>query len=151
MQVAVIEFARDVCDFKKANSTEFNKKTPHPVISLLEEQKKIKIKGGTMRLGAYRCELKPGTKSYKAYGKEVIWERHRHRYEFNNKYKKVFVKKGMIISGISPSKNLVEIMEIKEHPWFAACQFHPEFKSKPDRAHPLFRDFVKASLRGLQL
>ena len=147
MQTAVIEFARNVCGMTGANSTEFNKKTPYPVISLLEEQKKIKNKGGTMRLGAYGCQIKKGTKSFSAYKKENISERHRHRYEFNNKYRKIMQSKGLIFSGINPQKNLVEIIELKDHPWFVACQFHPEFQSKPDKAHPLFREFVKASLK----
>jgi len=146
MQTAVIEFARNVCGLKGANSTEFNRRTLYPIISLLEEQKKIKIKGGTMRLGAYRCRLKKETKSFASYKKEIINERHRHRYEFNNKYKKTMEKKGLVFAGIHPKKNLVEIVELRDHPWFVACQFHPEFKSKPDKAHPLFRAFVNASL-----
>lgn len=148
MQIAVIEFARNVCNFKKANSTEFNSKTRYPVISLLEEQKGIKTKGATMRLGKYPCRLKKGTKSNKAYKKKLISERHRHRYEFNNKYKNALEKKGLIPAGIYPDNNLVEIVELSSHPWYVACQFHPEFKSKPDSAHPLFRHFVKSSLRG---
>lgn len=147
MQVVVIEFARNVCDLKNANSTEFNKKTPYPVIYLLKNQRGVKDMGGTMRLGAYQCKLKKGTKSYTAYKKEKISERHRHRYEFNSKYKELMRKNGLIVSGINPDKDLVEIVELKNHPWFVACQFHPEFKSKPDKPHPLFRDFIKASLR----
>ena len=146
MQIAVIEFARGVCKFSRANSTEFNKKTNYPVISLLEEQKKIKDMGATMRLGAYECKLKKGTKAYNAYKKEKISERHRHRYEFNNKYKENMEKKGMVFSGFYPKGNLVEIIELKNHSWFLACQFHPEFKSKPEKAHPLFRDFIAASI-----
>lgn len=146
MQLAAIEFSRNVCGQKNANSTEFNKNTKYPVISLLEEQKRIKIKGATMRLGAYNCLIKKGTTAYRAYKKEKIVERHRHRYEFNNDFKDEMQKKGMIFSGINPDRNLVEIIELKNHPWFVACQFHPEFKSKPDNAHPLFRDFIKASL-----
>lgn len=146
LQVAVIEFARNVCNLKKANSAEFNKKTPHPVINLLEGQKHIKDKGATMRLGNYKCDLIKGTKSYKAYKKDSVLERHRHRYEFNNKYKAIMKKKGLEFSGIYRKKNLVEIIELKNHPYFIACQFHPEFKSKPDKAHPLFREFIKASL-----
>ncbi len=146
MQTAVIEFARNVCGLKQANSTEFNKNTKYPVISLLEEQKKIKDKGATMRLGAYECKLKKGTKAFSAYKKDKIFERHRHRYEFNNKYRELMQKSGMVFSGLNPEQNLVEIIELKGHPWFVACQFHPEFKSKPDRAHPLFREFIKASL-----
>lgn len=148
MQTAVIEFARNVCGLTGANSTEFNKKTQYPIISLLGEQKKIKHKGGTMRLGAYGCRIQKGTKSFNAYKKENISERHRHRYEFNNKYRKIMESKGLIFSGINPQKNLVEIIELKDHPYFVACQFHPEFKSKPDKAHPLFREFVKGSLNN---
>jgi CTP synthase len=146
MQCAVIEFARDVCGLKEANSTEFKPKTKYPVISLLVEQKKVKDLGGTMRLGAYPCKIKKNTLALKVFGKTIIWERHRHRYEFNNKYRKLLEKKGMVLSGIYPKKNLVEIIELKNHPYFIAVQFHPEFKSKPDKAHPLFREFIKAAL-----
>jgi CTP synthase len=146
MQVASIEFARDVCRLSGANSTEFDKGAPHPVISLLEEQKHIKNLGASMRLGAYPCKLIKRSKSFQAYKKENISERHRHRYEFNNKYKKSFEARGVIFAGLNGSQDLVEIIEIKDHPWFVACQFHPEFKSKPDHVHPLFREFVKASL-----
>jgi len=146
MQTAVIEFARHVCGLRNANSTEFNKNTKYPVISLLEEQKKINDKGATMRLGAYECCLKKDSVAYRAYKKENICERHRHRYEFNNKYRDLMQKHGMLFSGVNPQKDLVEIIELKNHPWFVACQFHPEFKSKPDCAHPLFRDFIKASI-----
>ncbi len=146
MQCAVIEFARDVCGMNRANSTEFNKTTPFPVISLLEEQKRVKDLGGTMRLGSYPCTLKKSTRTHKAYGKELIHERHRHRYEFNNKYKVKMETNGLIVSGFSPNGRLVEIIELADHPWFIGCQFHPEFRSKPDQAHPLFRDFVKAAL-----
>jgi CTP synthase len=145
MQCAVIEFARNVCGLKGANSTEF-KKTKYPVISLLEEQEKVDDLGGTMRLGAYPCKIRNASLAAKVYGKNLISERHRHRYEFNNKFKKLFEQKGLIFSGIYPKKGLVEIIELKKHPYFIAVQFHPEFKSKPDRAHPLFRDFIKASL-----
>ena len=146
MQTAVIEFARGVCGFKKANSTEFDKNTKYPVISLLEEQKKVIHKGATMRLGAYECRIKKGSLAYKAYKKERVFERHRHRYEFNNHYRKVMEEKGLLFSGINPQKNLVEIIELKNHPWFVACQFHPEFKSKPEKAHPLFREFIRAGV-----
>lgn len=145
MQCAVIEFSRNICGLKEANSTEFKAKTRHPVISLLAEQRQIKNLGGTMRLGAYPCKIKKNTLAHKLYGKALIYERHRHRYEFNNKYKRLLEKEGMVFSGIYPNKNLVEIIELKHHPFFIAVQFHPEFKSKPDRAHPLFRDFIKAS------
>ncbi len=147
MQIAVIEFSRNVCGLHNANSTEFNKKVKHPVISLLEEQRKVSAKGATMRLGAYDCRLKKGTHAYRAYKKEKIQERHRHRYEFNNQYRRRMEKKGMVFSGVNPQKKLVEIIEIKGHPWFVACQFHPEFKSKPDNGHPLFKEFIKASLK----
>ncbi|MBU4457532.1 MAG: CTP synthase [Candidatus Omnitrophica bacterium] len=146
MQCAVIEFARNACGLKKANSTEFDKSTPAPVISLLEEQKRVKDMGATMRLGAYPCKLKKGTKSYEAYGREKISERHRHRYEFDIHYKRSMEKEGLVISGASPDLRLVEMIEVAGHPWFVACQFHPEFKSKPDDCHPLFRNFVRAAL-----
>lgn len=148
MQTAIIEFARNVCGLKKANSTEFDKNTPHPVICLLEEQRKVKMKGGTMRLGKFSCRLENKTKSIKAYKNRLIFERHRHRYEFNNSYRKIMKKNKMIFSGINPQKNLVEIIELNGYPWFVACQFHPEFKSKPERAHPLFREFIKAALKN---
>ncbi|PIQ85688.1 MAG: CTP synthetase [Candidatus Omnitrophica bacterium CG11_big_fil_rev_8_21_14_0_20_45_26] len=151
MQCAVIEFARSVAELKNANSTEFNKKTAHPVISLLEEQQDIKNLGGTMRLGAYDCRLKKGTHSFRAYRAEEISERHRHRYEFNYKYRETLEKHGLMVAGIHQSSTgpLVEIIELdgKLHPWFVAGQFHPEFKSKPDKPHPLFRDFVGNALR----
>jgi CTP synthase len=147
MQTAVIEFARNACGMKDANSTEFNKKTKHPVISLLEEQKHVKDMGATMRLGDYECALKKGTKAHSAYKNTKIHERHRHRYEFNNKYRAALEKKGMVFSGMYAKEDLVEIVELKDHPWFVACQFHPEFKSKPDKAHPLFSAFIKASIK----
>jgi CTP synthase len=147
MQCAVIEFARDVCGLAGANSTEF-KKTKHPVISLLAEQKKIKDLGGTMRLGAYPCKIKRNSLAFRVYAKTLISERHRHRYEFNNKYRRIMEKKGMVFSGIYTKKNLVEIIELKNHPYFIAVQFHPEFKSKPDCAHPLFREFIRAALKN---
>ncbi|MFH1453659.1 MAG: CTP synthase [Armatimonadota bacterium] len=145
MQWAVVEFARNVLKTKDANSTEADKNTKNPVISLLTEQKSITDMGGTMRLGAYTCKIKKGTSAYKAYKKEVIEERHRHRYEFNNFFKEKLEKAGLIISGINPKRNLVEIIEIKNHPWFTAVQFHPEFKSRPNKPHPLFKDFIKAA------
>ncbi|MCB9800506.1 MAG: CTP synthase [Candidatus Omnitrophica bacterium] len=146
MQCAAIEFARNVVGWKNANSTEFNKKTAYPVISLLEEQEKVEDLGGTMRLGAFECCLKKETKSYKAYKSDTVMERHRHRYEFNNKYRDDMRKAGLEFAGLSPNSRLVEIIEVVDHPWFVASQFHPEFKSKPDKAHPLFRDFVKHAL-----
>ncbi len=147
MQCAVIEFARNVCKMTGANTAEINPKAPYPVIHLMEDQKKVTEKGGTMRLGSYPCKLKNGTLSHKAYHRDQIQERHRHRYEFNNKYKVKMEQQGMVISGTSPNGRLVEIVEVTDHPWFVGCQFHPEFQSKPDRPHPLFRDFVKASLK----
>jgi CTP synthase len=146
MQCATIEYARNVCGLKNANSTEFNPDTPHPVIDMMVEQKKVTDKGGTMRLGAYPCRIKEGTKARQAYGQADIMERHRHRYEFNNKYIDQMAKQGFIISGMCPGRDLVEIIELKSHPWFMACQFHPEFQSTPTKPHPLFRDFVAAAL-----
>lgn len=146
MQVATIEFARNVCGLKGANSTEFDSATKHPVISLLEEQRGIENMGATMRLGAYACQLGKDSKSCQAYKKESTSERHRHRYEFNNKYRQTMEEKGLLVGGVYKEKDLVEIVEIKDHPWFVACQFHPEFKSKPERAHPLFRQFIKAAV-----
>lgn len=143
MQCAVIEFARNVAGLKGANSTEFNKKTPHPVISLLEEQETVKDMGGTMRLGALPCHIKKDTLAFEAYKTDLVMERHRHRYEFNNKYREAFGRLGLRLSGLSPGAKLVEIVELENHPWFVASQFHPEFKSRPDRPHPLFREFVR--------
>jgi CTP synthase len=135
-----------VCGLHDANSTEFDAATQNPVIGLLEEQKNIAGMGASMRLGAYPCKLLKSSVSYCAYKKENISERHRHRYEFNNKYKKIMEQKGLVFAGRNLQKDLVEVLEIKKHPWFVACQFHPEFKSKPDRCHPLFRDFIKSAL-----
>jgi CTP synthase len=146
MHCATIEFARNVCNLENANSTEFDNNTPDPVICLLEEQKNIDKMGGTMRLGAQQCRLASNTIAHKCYGQEVISERHRHRYEFNNKYRDVFENKGMICSGLTIDNELVEIIEMKDHPWFVAVQFHPEFKSKPTKPHPLFSNFIKATL-----
>jgi len=146
MQVATIEFSRNVAKLKGSNSTEFDKSAKNPVISLLEEQKEVKNIGASMRLGAYPCKISKKSLSYQAYKKENISERHRHRYEFNNRYKKVFIKKGVVFSGVNTQQGLVEIFELKNHPWFVACQFHPEFKSKPDRSHPLFKNFVAAAI-----
>ena len=145
LQCAVIEYSRNVLGIKKANSAEFVKNR-YSVIHIMDDQKKIKKKGGTMRLGAYPCVIKKGTKAKTAYKKEKILERHRHRYEVNNKYREDLEKNGMLISGTSPDGTLVEIIEVKEHPWFVGCQFHPELKSRATKAHPLFREFVKASL-----
>ena len=150
MQLAVVEFARNICGLKDANTTEINPKTKYPVIALMPEQK-IKIKdkdyGGSMRLGAYNCELIGGTLSRRAYKRKEISERHRHRYEFNNDFRTLLEKKGLIIAGINPEKNLVEIIELKNHPFFVATQFHPEFKSRPLNPHPLFLEFIKAGLK----
>ncbi len=146
MQCAVIEFARNVANLKNANSTEFNKKTPYPVISLLEEQEEVKELGGTMRLGAYPCDIKKNTLTYEAYRSDEISERHRHRYEFNNKYRDLLKEHGLQIAGTYQNGKLVEIVELENHPWFVAGQFHPEFQSKPDKPHPLFRAFVKKAL-----
>ncbi len=146
MQCAVIEFARNICGLNSANSTEFNMDTKFPVIDLMESQRAIKVKGGTMRLGAYGCNIKRGTKTYTAYSQTNLTERHRHRWEVNNRYRKRLEKNGMIISGVNNDLNLVEIIELKDHPWFLATQFHPELKSRVNRAHPLFRDFVKAAV-----
>ena len=142
MQVMVIEFARHVFHSQDANSTEFDRNTPYPVIDLLPEQRGINQKGGTMRLGTYPCYLVPGTKAAHAYGYEVTYERHRHRFEFNNAFRQPLEKAGMIASGLSPDGELVEIAELRNHPWMIACQFHPEFKSRLDCPHPLFVDFI---------
>ncbi|MCK9226224.1 MAG: CTP synthase [Syntrophorhabdaceae bacterium] len=160
MQLAVVEIGRHLAGCKDANSCEFNEKTPFPLIYLIEEfvdlenqlqmRDQYSDKGGTMRLGAYPCVLTPGSLTQKAYEKEIVQERHRHRYEFNMKYREQLEKAGMIVSGISPDGTLVEIIEMKGHPWFVGCQFHPEFKSKPFDPHPLFRDFIKASLKRRQ-
>ncbi|WP_457569298.1 CTP synthase [Desulfurobacterium sp.] len=146
MQCAVIEFARNVAGLEGAHSAEFNPETEYPVIDLMESQKGVEEKGGTMRLGAYPCVLKEGTKSFAAYGEKEISERHRHRYEFNNRFRKVLEDAGLTIAGTSPDNSLVEIVEIEKHPWFVGVQFHPEFKSRPWKPHPLFVDFVKASV-----
>ena len=149
LQCAVIDFARNVCGLNNANSTEFNKNTKYPVIDLMESQRAIKIKGGTMRLGAYDCEIKPGTKTYAAYRKKKISERHRHRYEVNNRFRNRLEKYGLIFSGINTDLGVVEAIEIKDHPWFVAGQFHPELKSRVNKAHPLFREFIRASKENI--
>jgi CTP synthase len=150
MQCAVIECARSISGMNKANSTEFAPRTPYPVIHLLAEQKKVKDKGGTMRLGAYDCKLKKDSLAYKAYKKPFIQERHRHRFELNNKYRDKLENAGLTITGEYQKKNLAEIVELKDHPWFVAVQFHPEFKSRPNRPHPLFNDFIKAAIKKNQ-
>ncbi len=146
MQISVIEFARNVCGLVDASSREFDELCPNPVIDLMADQKAIINKGGTLRLGNYRCKIVKGTLAYKDYKSDEILERHRHRYEFNNKYRELMENKGMVFSGVNPESNLVEIIELPEHPHFIACQFHPEFKSRPTKAHPLFDSFVKASI-----
>ena len=146
MQTAVIEFARNVLKYEDANSSEFNPDSQYPVIDLMPEQKDIDALGGTMRLGLYEAELLPGSHAEEAYAKKTIFERHRHRYEFNNEYSTSFEEKGMLFSGKNPHKNLVEIIEIPEHRWFVATQFHPELKSRPTDPHPLFKNFIKASM-----
>lgn len=146
LQCAVIEYARNVCGLKKANSAEFTKNNSFNVIHIMPEQIKVKIKGGSMRLGAYPCILKKKTLAYDAYRKPKISERHRHRYEVNNKFRDQLESKGMVFSGLSPDGQLVEMIEISDHPWFVGCQFHPELKSRATNAHPLFREFIKAAL-----
>jgi len=145
MQTATIEFARNVLKLEKAHSTEFNPDTPHPVIALLDEQKKVTAKGGTMRLGRQACQLTMGSHAARLYGAFIINERHRHRYEFNNEYHQSFVKAGFVFSGWSPDQKLAEVIELPGHPFFIACQFHPEFQSKPDQPHPLFKGFIAAA------
>jgi len=147
LQCAVVEFARNVVGLEGANSSEFDPETPHPVIDLLPEQKTVEDMGGTMRLGAYPCKITKDSYAYRAYGATDIEERHRHRYEVNSEYIEALVKAGLVLSGLSPDGRLVEIVEIKDHPWFVGTQFHPEFKSRPNRPQPLFRDFVGAALK----
>ena len=147
MQMAVVEYARNICSLAKANSSEFDSQTPYPVIDLLPEQRDVKDKGASMRLGAYPCVVSPDSFAFAAYGQKEISERHRHRYEFNNDYKKILTDKGLQITGASPDGRLAEIVEIKDHPWFLGCQFHPEFKSRPTKPHPLFSKFIEAALK----
>ena len=146
MQLSVIEFARNVCGIKEATSTEFDPTTTEPIIDLMADQKSVANMGGTLRLGNYNCKLKKNTLAYKDYGEENIKERHRHRYEFNNAYKEILEKNGMVISGINEEADLVEVVELPKHKHFIACQFHPEFKSRPTKPHPLFDSFIKASI-----
>ena len=146
MQVATIEFARNVCGFAGANSTEFDQETPYPVISLLEEQKEVTVKGATMRLGTWPTKIRENTLARQVYARGEISERHRHRYEFNMKYHDQMAEKGFVVSGTSPDETLVELIELRDHPWFLACQFHPEFQSKPNNPHPMFRGFIAACL-----
>lgn len=147
MQIAIIEFARHVLGMNGANSAEINPDTQFPVIDILPEQKEVTDMGGTMRLGQYPCTLNPESKSYELYGASMIYERHRHRYEVNNDYRNDLLSGGMIFAGTSPDNHIVEMVEIPNHPWFAACQFHPEFKSRPNKPHPLFRGFVTAAAK----
>ncbi|MGE4412633.1 MAG: CTP synthase, partial [Candidatus Caldatribacteriota bacterium] len=147
MQCALLELARNKLGLTGANSVEFDPDTPYPIFVLLENQKNINDKGGTMRLGNYNCHLTKGTLAYRIYQREVIQERHRHRYEFNNKFLSEFEQAGIIFSGMNLENNLVEIIELKEHPWFVGVQFHPEFKSRPNRPHPLFRSFIEAAIK----
>ena len=146
MQCAAIEFGRNAVGLDGAHSTEFDKDSPHPVICLLDEQKPITDKGGTMRLGAHPARLEPNSRAAACYQSEIISERHRHRYEFNNVYRQQFAAHGMLAAGESPDRLLVEVVEIPEHPWFVAVQYHPEFKSKPTKAHPLFAGFIAAAI-----
>ena len=145
MQMAVIEFARNVVGLDGANSSEFDTETKFSVIDLMPEQKEIEDMGGTMRLGLYPCKIRHATRIFEIYGEELIYERHRHRFEFNNEFRDMLEEKGLLISGVSPSERLVEIIEIPDHPWFIGVQFHPEFKSRPNRPHPIFKDFIRAS------
>ncbi|MGI6586270.1 MAG: CTP synthase [Lutisporaceae bacterium] len=146
MQVAVIEYARNVLGLEAAHSTELDENTPYGVIHLMPEQEDIDEKGGTMRLGLYPCKVAENTKAFEAYGEDLVFERHRHRYEFNNRFRDKMTAHGMLLSGLSPDERLVEIVELKDHPWYLGCQFHPEFKSRPQRPQPLFREFIKAAL-----
>jgi len=146
LQCAVIEFARTVCNLAKAHSSEFSPESPFPVIDLMEEQKRISHKGGTMRLGAYSADILPGSQAHRIYGTTTISERHRHRYEVNNQYLDILTRHGLVVGAVNPDMKLVEMIELPEHPWFVACQFHPELKSRINQAHPLFREFVRAAL-----
>jgi CTP synthase len=144
--VAIIEFARNVCGLDDSNSSEFAPECAHPVIALMESQHTVKDMGGTMRLGAYACRLARGSRAAEVYGVPEISERHRHRYEVSNGFRELFVEKGMRLSGLSPDGSLVEMVELPDHPYFIACQFHPELKSRPTRPHPLFASFVAAAV-----
>ena len=149
MQCSVIEYSRNVAKLNKANSTEFDKTTEYKVVDLMEEQKNIAGYGATMRLGSYPCKLLKGSLAEKLYGSEIINERHRHRYEFNNEYKKILEDNGLVISGTSPDGLLAEIIEIPKNDYFIACQFHPEFKSRPQKPHPLFRGLIEAIINKI--
>jgi len=152
MQMAVVEFARHVCGMEDAHSGEFSRTTAHPVIDLMAGQRGVVDKGGTMRLGSFPCRLTGrDSRAYAAYGTEEIAERHRHRYEFNNEFREALTAAGLTLAGLSPDGTLVEMVELKEHPWFVGVQFHPELKSRPNRAHPLFREFVAAAVKKASL
>lgn len=148
MQMAVIEFARHVAGFADANTTEVDTETTHPVIDIMADQVDVENKGGTLRLGVYPCKLAPGTKIYDIYADELVYERHRHRYEVNNEWREALAEAGLVLSGLSPDKKLVETMEVANHPWFIGVQSHPELKSRPNKPHPLFASFVKAALEN---
>ncbi len=150
MQLASVEFARNVLGLEGAHSAEIAPETNYPIIDLLPEQKDVEDLGGTLRLGLYPCKLSEDTLAYEAYQDEVVYERHRHRYEFNNEYRQQMEEKGFIFSGTSPDGRLIEIVELKDHPWFLASQFHPEFTSRPTRPQPLFREFIRASMESSQ-
>ncbi|WP_444244022.1 CTP synthase, partial [Eubacterium sp.] len=150
MQIAIIEFARNVLNMQGANSAEINPETPFPLIDILPEKKNISDLGGTLRLGQYPCILNEKSKSYQLYGEKEIFERHRHRYEVNNDYRDSLLQGGMIFAGTSPDNHIVEMIELPDHPWFVACQFHPEFKSRPNKPHPLFRGFVTAAAERMK-
>ena len=149
MQIAVIEFARHVCGFTDANSGEFDPDSRHKVIDFLPDQNDQVDKGGTLRLGAYPCRIVPGTRMAECYGSELIRERHRHRYEFNNDFREALAKAGLVLSGTSPDGTIVETVELADNPFFVGVQFHPEFKSRPNKPHPLFRGFIQAALRAM--
>jgi CTP synthase len=146
MQIAVVEFARNIADLEGANSTEFDQDSPHPVIHIMEEQRNITDKGATMRLGACPCQISKNSLSFAAYEQTEVSERHRHRYEFNNDYRDQLSELGLRIAGVHSERDLVEIVEVEDHPWFVGVQFHPEFQSKPNKPHPLFAGFVEAAL-----
>ena len=147
MQCAVIDFARHVSNMNGANSTEFNKKTKYPVIDLMSKQKKVKNKGATMRLGSYKCSIRKNSFAYKAYNETSVDERHRHRYEVNDKFEKQLIKDGLLFSGKNKKLNLVEVIEVENHPWFVGVQFHPELKSRIVKVHPLFKDFIASAIK----
>ena len=149
-EVACVEFARHVCGLERANSSEIDPNTPHPVVDLMPDQRGVTDKGATMRLGAYPCVLRPGTRAAETYGTTEISERHRHRWEINNNYRDALEKNGMVLSGVSPDGRLVEMIELPQHPYFVGCQFHPEFKSRPSAPHPLFARFIQATLEHHQ-